>query len=153
METTARNDLERELRDPELRKLYGAAEAKSELAVALAKARHALGITQGEMAKIMGVSQPYVAKLEGGDANPTIGTVGGILGALKLRLRMAVAPLVAESHNVVTAVAANATDANAGSAFGTADPGPLGCPEVKPPPAFLFPPAAYDQYGRVLLAA
>jgi len=96
MATTARRDLERELRDPEFRKVYGASEAKSELAIALADARHSLGLTQEEMSKRMGVTQPYIAKLESGDANPTIGAIGSMLGLLNLRLRMKVVPLLAK---------------------------------------------------------
>ncbi len=92
--TTAREDLQRELRDPEFRKLYGAAEAKSELAVAVADARHSLGLTQDEMARKVGASQPYIAKLEGGEANPTIGVIGSILATLHLRLTMDIAPLL-----------------------------------------------------------
>lgn len=96
MPTKARQDLERELRDPEFRRMYGAAEAKSELAIALADARHALGFTQEEMSKTVGVSQPYVAKVESGDANPTIGAIGSMLGVLNFRLRMETVPLLAK---------------------------------------------------------
>lgn len=92
--TTAREDLERELCDSEFRKLYGAAEAKSELAVAIADARHSLGLTQEEMAKKVRASQPYIAKLESGEANPTIGAIGSILAILHLRLTMGIAPLL-----------------------------------------------------------
>lgn len=94
MRTTAREDLERELQDPEFRKLYGVAEAKSELAVAIANARQSLRLTQGEMSKEVGVSQPYIAKLESGEANPTVGAIGSILAILNLRLAMGIAPLL-----------------------------------------------------------
>ncbi|MBI4304154.1 MAG: helix-turn-helix domain-containing protein [Chloroflexi bacterium] len=94
MRTTAREDLERELDEPEFRRLYGAAEAKSELAVALANARHELRLTQEEISKKVGVSQPYIAKLEGGEANPTIGAIGSILAILNLRLAMKTVPLL-----------------------------------------------------------
>jgi len=94
MRTEARQDLESELRDPEFRRLYGAAEAKSELAVAFAYARHGLGLTQEEMSEVVGVSQPYIAKLESGEANPTVGAIGSMLAILNLRLRMHIAPLL-----------------------------------------------------------
>lgn len=103
MPTKARQDLERELRDLEFRRMYGAAEAKSELAIALADARHALGFTQEEMSKTVGVSQPYVAKLESGDANPTIGAIGSMLGVLNLRLHMETVPLLAKPVSVGSA--------------------------------------------------
>jgi transcriptional regulator with XRE-family HTH domain len=92
--TTARDDLERELQDPEFRKLYGAAEAKSELAIAIADARHSLRLTQEEMSKKVGASQPYIAKLESGEANPTFGAIGGILAILNLRLAVGITPLL-----------------------------------------------------------
>jgi transcriptional regulator with XRE-family HTH domain len=92
--TKAREDLERELHDPEFRKLYGAAEAKSELAVAIAEARHSVGLTQEEMSKKTSVSQPYIAKLEGGEANPTIGTIGSMLSIMNLRLVIETATLL-----------------------------------------------------------
>ena len=94
MRTTAREDLEHELHDPEFRKLYGTAEAKSELAVAIADARHGLGLTQEEMSKKAGVSQPYIAKLESGEANPTVGAIGSMLAILNLRLTMQTASLL-----------------------------------------------------------
>lgn len=82
-------DLERELQDPEFRKLYGAADAKAELSIALALARQKSGLTQKQLAERLGVKQPYIAKLEGGEANPTIGAVGSMLALINLRMCMA----------------------------------------------------------------
>lgn len=89
-----REDLERDLRDPEFAKLYGAAAAKTEFAVVFARARRSLGITQDGIADKLGLSQPYIAKLEGGDANPTIGAIGSLLAVLGLRLAMNTEPLL-----------------------------------------------------------
>ena len=86
MVRTPRQDLERELHDPEYAKLYGAADAKAEFAVTLARARRKSSVTQKELAGRLGLSQPYIAKLEVGDANPTLGTVGSLLAMLGLRL-------------------------------------------------------------------
>ena len=86
MVTTPRQDLERELRDPEYAKLYGAAQAKSQFAITLSKTRIASGMTQKELAEKPGRSQPYIAKLERGDANPTISTVGSLLAVFGRRL-------------------------------------------------------------------
>lgn len=88
MPRTPTEDRERDLRDPEYAKLYGAAHAKAEFAVTLARARAMARMTQEELACKLGRSQPYIAKLEGGDANPTLGAVGSILAALGLRLAM-----------------------------------------------------------------
>lgn len=94
MVRTPMQDIERELEDLEYRKLYGAAEAKSEFALTLARARHRLGMTQKELADRLGLSQPYIAKLEGGDANPTLGAIGSMLAVLGLRLAMQSEPLL-----------------------------------------------------------
>jgi len=96
MARTPRKDLERELRDPEYAKLYGAADAKAEFAVTLARARRKAKITQKELAHRLGLRQPYIAKLEGGDANPTLGTAGSLLAVLGLRLVMDAEPLLSD---------------------------------------------------------
>ena len=88
MTNTPIEDLENELLDPEFRRLYGAADAKAELALALSFARKKAGLTQQEMAERLGVKQPYVARLESGDANPTIGAVGSMMAQLDLRIRI-----------------------------------------------------------------
>ena len=91
---TPRQYLEQELRDPEFVKLYGAADAKSEFAIALCRARARVGITQKELADKLGLSQAYIAKLEGGEANPTLGTIGTMLAVLGLSLKMDTEPLL-----------------------------------------------------------
>ncbi|MEA3421083.1 MAG: helix-turn-helix transcriptional regulator [Acidobacteriota bacterium] len=87
-------DLDRELQDPEFAKLYGAEQAKGEIAISLAKARINQGLTQNGLAIKVGASQPYIAKLERGDANPTIGNIGSMLAILGLRLVVDTMPLV-----------------------------------------------------------
>ena len=93
MVTTPRQDLERELQDPEYAKLYGAAQAKAEIALTLSKARVRAGMTQKKLAEKLGRSQSYIAKLEKGDANPTIGTIGSMLAILDCRLVTETHPL------------------------------------------------------------
>jgi len=87
-------DLIEELRDPEFAKLYGAANAKDNFALTLLRARRKAKLTQEELAKKLGISQPYVAKLESGEANPTLGTVGSLLAVLGLGLVTSTEPLV-----------------------------------------------------------
>lgn len=94
MTETWREDLNKDLQDPELARLYGAAQAKDEIAITLARARMEQGLTQQDMAYRVGVSQPYIAKLERGDANPTIGAVGSMLAAIGCRLITGFGPLV-----------------------------------------------------------
>lgn len=94
MVRTPMEDIERELRDPEYARLFGEADAKSEFAIALARARDRAGVTQKELADRLGVSQAYIAKLSAGDANPTLGAVGRMLAALGFSLVMDVEPLL-----------------------------------------------------------
>jgi len=86
MTRTFRADLEQRLRDPEFAKMFGAAQAKSSFAPTLAKSRVKLGLTQKELASKAGVSQAYIAKLEGGEANPTLGRIGSLMAVLGLSL-------------------------------------------------------------------
>jgi ribosome-binding protein aMBF1 (putative translation factor) len=100
MARTPLKDLKRELEEnPEFARLYGAEQAKTEFAVTLAKARRSSGMTQKELARRIGRSQPYVAKLERGDANPSLGTVGSLLAVLNLRVVMRTEPLLTESED------------------------------------------------------
>ena len=86
MTRTFREDLERNLCDPEFAKIFGAARAKSNFAITLAEARRQLNLTQQQLAARLGVSQSYVAKLEGGEANPTLERIGSLLAVLGLGL-------------------------------------------------------------------
>lgn len=94
MDRTPEQDFARELHDREYVKLYGAADAKAEFALTLARAREEANKTQQELAAAMGRSQPYIAKLESGDANPTLSTVGSLLSVLGRRLKMRTEPLL-----------------------------------------------------------
>jgi len=93
MTRTFKDDLERNLRDPEFAKRFGAARAKSNFAITLAEARRQLNLTQQQLAAKLGVSQSYVAKLEGGEANPTLDTIGSLLAILGLSLTTATTAL------------------------------------------------------------
>ncbi|MBM2826620.1 MAG: transcriptional regulator [Dehalococcoidia bacterium] len=91
MSTSTRNvdfydDLRKRLEDIEFKGEFGTELAKADLGIALAEARHAAGLTQAALAELVGVRQSYIAKLEGGEANPTIGTLGKILAILGKRL-------------------------------------------------------------------
>lgn len=94
MTRTPKEDLEQELKDPEYVKLFGAADAKAEIAITLSRARRAAKKTQKELANAVGRSQPYIARLEGGDTNPSIGTIGSILALLGYRLSAQIVPLL-----------------------------------------------------------
>jgi len=96
MNRTPRQDLTDRLKDPEYAKLYGAEQAKVDFAITLAKARKSANLTQKSLSEKLGRSQPYVAKLEGGEANPTLGTIGSLLATLGYQLVTQTAPLSPE---------------------------------------------------------
>lgn len=86
MNKQIQNDLERRLEDRDFAEEYGGNIARAEIAVTVSEARRSCKLTQEELAKMLGSSQSYIAKLEGGDANPTIGNIGRILANMGLRL-------------------------------------------------------------------
>jgi predicted transcriptional regulator len=63
-------------------------------------------MTQPQLSKILNVSQPYIAKLEAGEANPTIGIIGGILGVLGYRFTANMESITPESNVDVPTVSA-----------------------------------------------
>ena len=96
MVRTPFEDLVERLKDIEYAKLYGEEDAKVDFAITLTKARRSLNLTQKELALKLNISQPYIAKLEGGEANPTLGTIGKLLATINLRLVTGTAPLAPE---------------------------------------------------------
>ena len=86
MTSTFNSELKEELKNPEFAKMFGAAQAKSSFAITLAEARRQLNLTQQKLAARLGVTQGYIAKLEGGEANPTLGRIGSLLAMLELSL-------------------------------------------------------------------
>ncbi len=86
MTKTFQADLEKRLEDDKFAEKYGSSIAKAEIAVTVTQARRNKGITQQELADKIGKTQAYIAKLEGGDANPTVGNVGKILANMGVRL-------------------------------------------------------------------
>ena len=97
---TPRGDLEQELQDPEYARLYGAASAKSEFAVALARARKELDLLRTELGEKVGregyLGARYIKRLESGEANPRVGDIGSLFAAMGLRLVIGTAPLKGE---------------------------------------------------------
>lgn len=87
------DELQQSLEDPRKAMDFGEAMAKVDVAYALSRARSAKGLTQKELATRLGTSQSYIAKLERGDANPSVGTVGRMFAALGLRLSPELRPL------------------------------------------------------------
>ena len=92
------DEIIKELKNPDFMREYGAEMAKLAFAVALVNARFEKKLTQKQLAEKLHKSQPYIAKLEGGEANPTLETIGSLLGLLDLRLVIDIKPLVPEKE-------------------------------------------------------
>lgn len=99
MNRTFREDLEKDLQDVEFAREFGASAAKTDFALTLAKARRICQVTQADLANSLGTSQAYIAKLERGDANPTIGRIGGLLAVLGLRLSTNTISLISSAYS------------------------------------------------------
>lgn len=80
------SDLTKRLDDPEYAKKYGAELAKLDYALTLMRVRTGSGLTQQQLSERLGISQPYIAKLESGEANPTLASIGKMLAVLGFRL-------------------------------------------------------------------
>jgi transcriptional regulator with XRE-family HTH domain len=96
-----RRDLEERIKNPDFAVAFGASQAKSQAALALAKARRNAVMSQQVLAERSGHSQPYIAKLEGGEANPTLETIGSMIAIMGQRVIMDVGPLGFVSNTAV----------------------------------------------------
>ena len=54
----------------------------------IAEARTARNLSQAELAKIVGLPQSHIARIEVGALNPTIGTIGLILSAMAMTMKI-----------------------------------------------------------------
>jgi DNA-binding XRE family transcriptional regulator len=70
------------MKDPEFKRLYEASEPEFLLVKSLIDTRLKAGLTQKELAKKIGTRQSVISNLEGGQANPTLGTLRKVAKAL-----------------------------------------------------------------------
>ena len=88
---------ERDLQDDEERMNFAEWTARYDCGLLLSRARQSKGLTQGQLAELAKVSQAYVSKIENAEANPSIGRLAALLGAMWLRLKLDYGPLVPKS--------------------------------------------------------
>ncbi|MBI2908135.1 MAG: helix-turn-helix transcriptional regulator [Chloroflexi bacterium] len=86
-----------DLRNDDDRMEYAEWAARYECGLLLSKAREREGLTQEELAKLAKVSQAYVSKIENAEANPSVGRLARLLGAMWLRLTADLMPLVPQA--------------------------------------------------------
>ena len=68
--------LERQLTDPEFRACWQADEAEFAARRAIIEARMESDMTQAQLAEASGIDQRVISRIETGNANPTVGTLG-----------------------------------------------------------------------------
>ena len=82
--------LKLELQDPEFAAIFGADQARMQVALTFVVVH--TGLSRDEMAQKMGVSKDYIAKLANGEVNPSIGKVGAMLARVGYRVVLSVEP-------------------------------------------------------------
>lgn len=82
----AQIDAEAEARGPAAVEGVRALDAHFAFAVELVTARRAAKVTQTRLAELSGVPQSEISRFERGQGNPTLETVGRLLGALGRRV-------------------------------------------------------------------
>lgn len=71
-----REYLEEQLKDPEFREIWEADEAEFQVRKAIIEARIATGLTQQQVAEAAGMNQRAISRIEMGNTNPTVRTLG-----------------------------------------------------------------------------
>ncbi len=94
------DEIREQLQDTNFAREYGEELAKLSVAMTITVSRKEKGLTQEQLAELTGTSQPYIAKLEKGYANPSIGTVAGILAVMGYRLITDTGSLVPEKSEM-----------------------------------------------------
>ena len=92
MTSTPQQDLLEDLKNPEFVGAYIAEIIKGDLALMLYQAREDAGLTREQVAEKAGVTKDYIRKLECGEGNPRISTIGAILASLKVSLDIRFVP-------------------------------------------------------------
>lgn len=87
------------MKDPEFKKEYDALETEYRLLGAIIERRLQKGLTQEALARKVGTKQAAIARLESGRANPTIGFLKRVAGALDAELEIRLRPLAATGRS------------------------------------------------------
>jgi ribosome-binding protein aMBF1 (putative translation factor) len=83
---TLEDDLKKRLENPAFRKAWEESEVEYNLMVQLIEKRLKNNLSQRALAKKVGTSQSVIARIEGMDANPSIGLLKRIAKALDTKL-------------------------------------------------------------------
>ncbi len=85
---TLDDHLKESLKDPEFKKAWEESEAEYQVSKALISQRMKYKLSQKDLAKKANTTQAVISRLESMSANPSIGLLQKIAGALNLRLKI-----------------------------------------------------------------
>ncbi len=88
MTTTFKQFKARALKDPAIAAEYEALEPEYEIVRTIIRERIRRGWSQTQLAEAVGSRQPVISRLERGDGNPSLQTLGRIAKALDLSLKV-----------------------------------------------------------------
>lgn len=83
-----REYLEEQLKDPEFRAIWEDDEAEYQVRCAIIEARIATGLTQQQLAEAAGMNQRSISRIEMGNANPTVRTLGRLAKGFGKKLQI-----------------------------------------------------------------
>lgn len=76
------------LQDPEFREIWEADEAEYQMRCAIIQARIETGMTQQQLAEATGMNQRAISRIEMGNTNPTVRTLGRIARGFGKKLQI-----------------------------------------------------------------
>ncbi len=85
---TLQNDLNRRLKNPEFRRLWGESEVEYQLARKLIKKRLTQRVSQRELAKKANTTQAVISRIENMSSNPSLTLLKKLAKALNSRLEI-----------------------------------------------------------------
>ncbi|WP_302397074.1 helix-turn-helix transcriptional regulator [Eggerthella sinensis] len=80
--------LAEQLQDPEFREIWEADEAEYQMRCAIIQARIETGMTQQQLAEAIGMNQRAISRIEMGNTNPTVRTLGRIARGFGKKLQI-----------------------------------------------------------------
>jgi DNA-binding XRE family transcriptional regulator len=87
-------DLERRLKDPELKKEYDDLKIEFIIIQTIIDARRKFNLTQKELSKRTGITQADISRLENGNGNPTIKLLQKLANGLDMDLELRFVPKI-----------------------------------------------------------
>ncbi len=88
--------LNKQLKNPNLKKGYDALEPEFSIIQAMIDARKISGLTQKDLAEKTGIAQADISRLESGNANPSLKTLQRLAEGMGMKLKLEFVPVNAK---------------------------------------------------------